>query len=169
MKTINKKLESKLNKIILVFAIFSIGFFSAFALNSYLSNNFEHPFAFSSNSEIKAPSDYILESQIFITEDKIVIDIEDASLSAYAPTGSMIPLLDEGANGIRVIPKSEDEISVGDIITFNKDSILIVHRIIQKGTDNEGTYFITKGDNNEYADEKVRFRDIKYKTIGILY
>lgn len=169
MEQTNKKHENTLNKVIVVFAIFAIGFFSALALNSYLSNTLENPFGYSSGSEIKAPSDFIKESQISITKDKIIINIENASLSAYAPTGSMTPLFDEGANGIRIVPKSEDEISVGDIITYKKDSMLIVHRVVQEGTDNEGTYFITQGDNNDYADEKVRFSDIKYKTIGILY
>jgi len=164
-----QKTKSTLITFILVLAVFSIGFFSALALNSYLATNFESPFGYSSSSEIKAPSDHIEESQISITKDKIIINIENASLSAYAPTGSMRPLFDEGANGIRIVPQSEDEIGVGDIITYKKDSMLIVHRVVQKGTDNEGTYFITQGDNNDYADEKVRFKDVKYITIGILY
>jgi hypothetical protein len=169
METKTKKPEGVLSKVILVFAIFAVGFFSALALNSYLSNSLESPFSYSSNSEVKAPSDFIKESQISITKDKIIINVEDASLSAYAPTGSMVPLFDKGANGIRIVPQSEDEINAGDIVTYNKDSMLIVHRVIEKGIDTEGTYFITKGDNNDYADEKVRFSDIKYKTIGILY
>ena len=169
MEQTNKKPESALSKVILVFAIFAIGFFSALALNSYLSNTLENPLGYSVSSEVSAPSDFIKENQISVTKDKIIINVKDASLSAYAPTGSMRPLFDEGANGIRIVPKSEDEINEGDIITFSKDSTLIVHRVVQKGTDNEGTYFITQGDNNDFADEKIRFSDIKYKTIGILY
>ena len=169
MEQINKKPGSALGKVILVFAIFAVGFLSALAFNSYISNGVESPFGYSSSSEIKAPSDSIKESQISITQDKIIIDIANASLSAYAPTGSMVPLFNEGANGIRIVPQSEDEISVGDIVTYKKDSMLIVHRIVQKGEDTEGTYFITQGDSNDYADEKIRFSDIKYKTIGILY
>lgn len=169
MNSTNKNLGSTLNKVILVFSIFAIGFIASLALNSYLSNTLENPFGYSSSSEIKAPSDFIRESQISISKDKIVINVEDASLSAYAPTGSMVPLFDEGANGIRIVPKSEDEINVGDIITFSRDSMLVVHRVVQKGTDNEGTYFITQGDSNSFADEKMRFSDIKYITIGILY
>lgn len=169
MASERKNAEGKLTNVILFFAIFAIGFFVALALNSYFSNSLEHPFSYSISSDVKSPSDSIKENQILIYNDKIVVNIEDASLSAYAPTGSMLPVLDEGANGIIVTPKSEDEISVGDIVTYKKDSMLIVHRVAEKGTDNEGVYFITQGDNNNYADGKIRFSDIKYKTIGILY
>jgi len=168
MKSQTNNLDKLLNKVILAFAIFSMGFFISLVLNNYMPT-FEHPFASSIISETTAPSDFIKESQISIYQDKIVIDIEDASISAYASTGSMVPLFDEGANGIRIVPKSENEVKVGDIITFKQDSILVVHRVVEKSSDEQGTYFITKGDSNEIADEKIRFSDIKYKTIGILY
>ncbi len=47
--------------------------------------------------------------------------------------------------------------------------MLIVHRVVDKGVDSDGVYFITKGDNNNYSDGKVRFEEIEYITIGILY
>ena len=116
-----------------------------------------------------APSDYIKENQIEITDDKIIIYVENPSLSRYADTGSMIPLLDEYSNGIRIVPDSEEEIYVGDIVTFIRDDKLIVHRVIEKGNDSGGIYFITKGDNSTVSDGKIRFSDIKYKTIGVLW
>lgn len=116
-----------------------------------------------------APSDYITEDQIVINRDKIILNINDASLSRYAPTGSMKPLLDENSNGIRIRPKSPEEINIGDIITFESDGKLIVHRIIDKGSDSYGEYYITKGDNNTLSDGLVRFDDIRYKTIGVLW
>lgn len=117
--------------------------------------------------DIEAPNDWISLNQISMTSDKIIIRVDNASLSAYAPSGSMKPVLDQGANGIRIVPTSEDQIEVGDIITFGNDKI--VHRVIEKGEDLEGVYFITQGDNNAYPDGKVRFEDIHYVTIGILY
>ena len=81
----------------------------------------------------------------------------------------MKPVLDSGANGIRVEPSSEDEIHIGDIITFRQDNYLIVHRVIDIGTDSEGVYFITKGDNNSIADGKVRFKDVEYVTVGVIW
>ena len=57
---------------------------------------------------------------------------------------------------------------VGDIITYGSENI--VHRIIEVGQDNEGIYYLTQGDNNQVNDGvKIRFLDIKYLTIGVLY
>ena len=165
-----------MEKIIKISIIFLIGFLSANLINLYFvtSFDFERPFSlsnlgFSSSDSLQAPFDFIDESQIKIYDDKIVINVDGASMSKYAPTGSMKPLLDEGSNGLRITPKSEDEIYIGDIISFKQDNLLIVHRVIDKGADEQGIYFITKGDNNSISDGKVRFKDIKYKTIGVIW
>ena len=167
----------KIEKIIKICVIFLFGFLSAnvvsyvymYGLESPFSNNFG---LLGVNSE-ETPSDFIQERDIKIYDDKIVIEVPGTSLSRYAPTGSMRPVLDYGSNGIRVVPESEESIEIGDIITFRQQidekSYLIVHRVIDKGEDNQGTYFITKGDNNSITDGKVRFKDIRYITIGVLY
>jgi signal peptidase I len=121
------------------------------------------------NENIEAPFDFIKENQIKVYDDKIIIYVDDASIGRYAPTGSMKPVLDEGSNGIRIKPESEKDVHIGDIITFREDNYLIIHRVVDIGTDNEGTYFITKGDNNNVVDGKVRFEDIEYITIGMLW
>ncbi len=117
----------------------------------------------------ESPSDWILEEDIILLDNKIIINVDNAKLSSYKPTGSMKPVLDKGANGIRVVPGIPEEIDVGDIISFNKNGLLIVHRIVEKGIDSKGVYFITKGDNNNFSDGKIRFENIEYVTIGILY
>ena len=81
----------------------------------------------------------------------------------------MLPILDKGANGLRVVPKSEDDVSVGDIVSFRIGGVLVVHRVVEKGIDDNGTYFIVKGDANLIGDGKIRFKDIEYITIGIIY
>lgn len=120
-------------------------------------------------SDEKTPSDSIEDSRIMVFDDRVVIYIDDASLSHYAPTGSMEPVLDENSNGIRVRVNSVDEIEVGDIISFKKDRISIVHRVVDKGVDGKGVYFVTKGDNNEFSDGKIRFEDVEYKTVGVIW
>lgn len=120
-------------------------------------------------SEKSSPGDWIANEDIEVYKDKIVINIENPSISSYANTGSMIPTLDSGHNGIRIKPNSPEEIQEGDIITFLKNNNLLVHRVIQKGQDEKGFWFITKGDNNLQSDEKVYFKDVKYITIGVLY
>lgn len=163
----------KIESVLKISIIFLLGFFSANIFGYYMVYGLENPFSnftslnlLSSND---APSDFIKENQIETYSDKIVINIQDASISEYSPSGSMKPVLDENSNGIRIKPKSEQDINIGDIITFKQDNLLIVHRVIEKGNDKEGIYFIMKGDNNTLTDGKIRFKDIKYKTIGVIW
>ena len=157
-----------MNKIVLVL-IFALGFLSAYFLNySLVAGGLEKPFGFSFNSGI-APANWIQEGDIAITPDSVIINVRGASMSRYADSGSMVPTLDKDANGIRIIPKSEEQVNVGDIITYQLGEDLIVHRIIEKGNDSEGVYFVPKGDNNDFSDGKIRFKDIKYVTIALIY
>ena len=41
--------------------------------------------------------------------------------------------------------------------------------VIEKGIDEDGIYFITKGDNNSITDGKIRFEDIEYITVGVIW
>jgi len=119
--------------------------------------------------ELKTPGNWIDEKQIHVYNNAIVIDVANAGISEYADTGSMIPILNENSNGIRIVPQSAEQIDVGDIITFQSEGELIIHRVIEKGEDSEGTYFVTQGDNNNVSNGKIRFKDIKYVTIGIIW
>jgi hypothetical protein len=150
-------------------SIFFVGFFSYPFAAAYIGGDLEVPFSAFSGKNINTPSDFVQRDDIQIFADKIVINIDGASISSYAETGSMKPVLDHNSNGIRIAPSSEEKINVGDIVSFRRGNSLIVHRVIEKGIDNEGIYFITKGDNNPFNDGKVRFDEIEFITIGILY
>ncbi len=64
-------------------------------------------------------------------------------------TGSMIPEIMPG--DIVLIEKaSYDEVNIGDVLYFQKESIHIVHRVIE--IDDQKWTFQTKGDNNTSAD-----------------
>jgi len=119
-----------------------------------------------------SPGNWIKENQILLYENRIVIFIPNATISTYADTNSMDPVIDASANGIEIVPQSPEDIHVGDIIAYqpnpNKNE-LIVHRVIEIGTDEEGWYCITKGDNAIQDDGKIRFENIKYVLIAILY
>ena len=122
--------------------------------------------------ERPSPSDRIKENQIKVYEDKVVIQINNAKWAGFTDTNSMDPLLDEDSNAIQIIPESEDEILVGDIITYESELMdgLIIHRVIVISEDEQGKYFIAKGDNNPDPDpEKIRFSQIKRILVGILY
>lgn len=129
-----------------------------------------NPFVIKDNSYNIIPvTERINASEIEIKPDKIVIDIKNLSISRYANTSSMNPMITENSKGITVVPKSPDEITIGDIITYEQNGILIVHRVIETGHDDYGWYCIVKGDNTQQADGKIRFGQIKSILIGILY
>ncbi|MBR9704302.1 hypothetical protein GOV12_02740 [Candidatus Pacearchaeota archaeon] len=163
----------KVLKVLGIVIIFLLGFLGANLVSYYYVYGAEIPFSNSWNFTgyhiDEAPFDNIRDSEIEVFEDKVVIYVDNASLSRYAPTGSMKPTLDEYSNGIRIVPENADDIHVGDIITYKNDNSLIVHRVIDKGLDNKGVYFIPKGDNNTISDGKIRFKDIKYITIGMIW
>jgi small nuclear ribonucleoprotein (snRNP)-like protein len=115
------------------------------------------------------PADRISQNNIEVYNDRIVIYIRNTSLSDYASTKSMIPVIDSGANGIRIVPTNDNDIQVGDIVTYESFNNLIVHRVVEIGNDSEGKYFIVKGDNNLISDGKIRFSQIKYVTVAIIY
>jgi len=137
-------------KIIKIGIIFLFGFLSANIVSYFfiygLENPFSNDFGLVGVGSNPTPSDFIKEKDIKIYDDKIIIEVPGISLSRYAPT-----------------------VYEGDIITFNQNNLLIVHRVVEKAIDDEGVYFITKGDNNSFSDGKIRFKDIEYITIGVLY
>jgi len=118
-----------------------------------------------------APGDHISEDNIYQTNNTIIIKIDQPFyLSKYTPTHSMLPLIEEGHNGIMIKPQGQD-IQVGDIISYKYDeNTTIVHRVISIKKDKKGYYFITKGDNNPQQDPfKIRMENIQGILIGIIY
>lgn len=132
---------------------------------------FKSPFAVKNNNENSSfiPTNRINGTQIEIKNDRIIIHINNAVINQYANTSSMMPIINENANSIEIVPENPEQIHEGDIITFEQGNLLIVHRVIETGYDEKGWYAITKGDNSQGNDGKIRFEQIKYVTIGILY
>jgi len=127
---------------------------------------------FQDGIEKNSPGDWIKEDQIKVYNDRIIIDLKDAEWASFTDTNSMDPIIDETANAIEIIPKSADDIHVGDIISYKSDYAdgTIIHRIIKIGSDEEGWYCIVKGDNNQSPDPgKIRFKQIKRVLVAIIY
>jgi hypothetical protein len=118
-----------------------------------------------------SPDDWVREGNIEVYSDRVVIHIDNASISRYEDSTSMVPVLDSGVNGIRIVPEPED-IHIGDIVSYEAGWIdgLVVHRVVYIGEDDLGKYYILKGDNNTKNDpEKVRFEQIRYVTVALIY
>ena len=127
-------------------------------------------YAYGSGIERDSPQNWISEEDIKVYNSGVVIDVKNAEWARFADTNSMDPLFDDGSNAIEIIPNSADEIKVGDIVSYKYNDISIVHRVVEKGIDEQGTYFIMKGDNNSDNDPyKVRFDQIQRVVVAIIY
>ena len=159
-------------KALLLIGIFVLGFFAStiyaeIAPESPL--NIENPFG---PKERASPSDWIPEDNIHVYKDRVVIDITNPQWASFTDTNSMDPVLDENTNAIQIVPKTVDDIKIGDIVSYNSDysDSTIIHRVAYKGEDEEGTYFVMKGDNNPTSDPgKVRFEDILRVSVMLVY
>lgn len=121
-------------------------------------------------AERASPQDWVSEESIHIYSDRIIIDVPNAKWAKFADTNSMDPILDEGSNGIQVVPSSPEQLQIGDVVTYDYDGRKIIHRIMEIGVDDKGTYYIVKGDNNAEPDpQKVRFEQIERVLIGVIY
>lgn len=166
-----------LSKILMVISVFLTGMLVGEISSQYNAAEVEQPLSLGfifglKNLEKSSPSDHIKEKDIHVYDDKIVIDLKDATWSSFIDSNSMDPIIDIGANGIEIMPTSPDQINVGDVISYTSnyaDGILI-HRVIEQGYDDEGVYFILKGDNNPSRDPgKIRFEQVRGLLVGVIY
>ena|SRR3990172_723688 len=120
--------------------------------------------------EKASPKDRIPENDVFVYDDRVIIKLKSPQWSRFTNTNSMDPLFDTEAHVIQLVPRSADELQVGDIISYESSYGIIIHRIVSLGQDDEGWYAITKGDNNPSRDPaKVRFSQVKRVVVGIIY
>lgn len=165
-------------KAFIVTVVFLLGFFTS---NIYANVNTEkpttidvsaHPDLGNRTDEVASPSDWVSESQIGVYSKNVILDIKNAEWATFTDTHSMEPVLSSRANAIEVVPKSVDEINVGDIVSYKSEYAdgIIIHRVVSKGYDADGVYFIMKGDNNPTQDPgRVRFDQIQRVVVAIVY
>ena len=116
-------------------------------------------------------------TNVHFYNDKIVIDLPlDYYYSGNHIGNSMYPVITENTCEIVLPVKNDTVIEIGDIISFNvtkeyciKNNCRYMHRVVKKGIDNDGEYYITKGDNNLFKDRiRIRKNDINYMVIMII-
>lgn len=179
-------------KILLLICVFMLGIASANLYSDYAAaqndlqlpdgnaeGGYEYPGGFNILSALRqdvdekpSPADRIKEEQIRVGNDNVIISIKGAEWASFTDTNSMDPIIDAEAHAIEIIPQSEDEIQVGDIVAYESEYAegSIIHRVAYKGQDEQGTYFVMKGDNNPTSDPgKVRFSQIRRVVVAIIY
>ncbi len=125
---------------------------------------------FSGGEELASPGDWVLEEDILVYSNRVVLDIDGASWASFTNTNSMDPFLDETANAIEILPEDPLDIQVGDVISYESEFGVIIHRVVEVGEDFDGVYYIVKGDNNAVKDPvKVRFDDVVGVLVAIVY
>lgn len=161
-----KMAKNKKNKVLFI-SLLVIFFILGWFLNS-LQLNIHEEKPFFGDEERFSPYNRIEEKHLQLFSDKLIINFPKIELAYYTNTNSMDPLIDEHATGLEIIPESEEEIHIGDVVAYQSSNDLIVHRVVAIGEDELGWYAMLKGDNSKSL-EKVRFEQIKYVLIGVLY
>jgi len=138
-----------------------------------LSDSSQSPAAASAGAlEKNSPSDWVSESQIKVSRDRVVVELPGAVWATFTDTHSMEPVLSANANALEIIPTSTDQIRVGDIVSYESKLVegTIIHRVVETGEDSQGWYAIFKGDNLAKEDpEKVRWEQIRRVVVAIIY
>ncbi len=122
--------------------------------------------------ERASPADRISQNDIHVLNNQVIIDVDEPEWAMFTDTNSMDPVFDAGANAIEIVPKSESEIEVGDIVSYKSEYAdgTIIHRVAQIGQDENGWYATMKGDNNPNADPgKIRFSQIERVVVAVIY
>jgi signal peptidase I len=146
--------------------IILIGFLTTVVVGG---NNVRYPFS-TDSATISSPGDRIKDGNLFVFRDRVEINKSNLIWAKIKDTHSMEPVLNAGAISLELPPSSTSDIQVGDIISYQYQDKVIIHRVVLLGNDEEGWFAATKGDNNSVPDSyKVRFNDIKGVVVGILY
>lgn len=121
--------------------------------------------------ERNSPQDWIKEANIEMRPDGVMIHFNNPQWAILADTNSMDPVFDAGSHLIQTLVTSQDQVKVGDILSYQSPlGFSIVHRVIEIGNDEEGWYAIVKGDNNPSPDPwKVRFDMVRRITVAVIY
>lgn len=121
-------------------------------------------------SEVPSPLVRLTLSQ---NAESFIIDKQDLTLYGVADTNSMDPVIDAQSKVlVKNVPLKE--LVVGDILVFKQQQAnshkLIVHRIVAIGTDSDGWFAQTKGDNSQFVDtELVRAHNVIGTVVAIFY
>ncbi len=118
----------------------------------------------------QGPKPRITEENITIIDEGVIINVDNPLFAMFEDTKSMIPTINTDTKAIQIKPKNPEDIQKGDIISYETEEKIIIHRVIEVNQDEEGWYATTKGDNTRQPDrEKVRFEQIRRILIALIY
>jgi len=80
---------------------------------------------------------------------------------------SMWPFL-RGREKLLIKKVPVEDLKIGDIILYEKDTQKICHRLVKKKNGREGVSLFVRGDNAPYSSERVTEQMYSGKAVGIL-
>lgn len=119
-----------------------------------------------------SPHSKIGKEQISVYDNEVVIKVDNPQWAIFTDTKSMDPVIDSTSKAIEIIPRSEEDVHIGDIVAYKSEykNGIVTHRVLDTGYDSVGWYAILKGDNNNSADPgKIRFEQIKRVVVAVIY
>ena len=131
-----------------------------------------------------APSEdrFALSESSVLSQQKIPFDaikvyndevrIETSGIRyAKVNSNSMAPIITDTSTVLEKVPSSENEISVGDVISFYEPSVdkIVLHAVIDIVAKDSQTLYKTKGTANPEADPwLVPFENVKGVLVGVI-
>jgi hypothetical protein len=118
-----------------------------------------------------APQARLDENKVRVFPHVILIESsEELIWGKLRDSRSMVPVMDKEHHTIEFKNPKPESLKVGDIISFWKYNMRIIHRIVEIAEDKEGWYAITRGDNAENVDAgKIRPGQIIGVVVAIFY
>lgn len=149
-----------LQRVLVLSLIFLAGFLSHDLYSQWLTQPLD----------VQGPHQRILDHQVEIQPDRVVLRIPNAQFAGFTATHSMDPVIDSDSNALEIVPQTEEDIHIGDIVSYRYKEDILIHRVMDIKKDEQGTYYTMKGDNNPSPDPvKVRFGQIQRVLVAILY
>ena len=141
-------------------------------VNTIATLNTETPRQTADNRDSPSPQNFFNTNQIKVYQDRVILDAQNIVWAGFEDTKSMLPVINKDSNALQIIPNCPEDIGLGDIVSYRSHYAdgIIIHRVIHIDEDNEGIYFVLKGDNNPSSDPgRIRCNQIDRKVVAIIY
>ena len=141
-------------------------------VTSITNPNIEIPRQNNEERDRPSPANFFDTNQIRVYRDRVVLEQENILWAGFEDTKSMLPIINKDTNALQIAPNCPEDIKLGDIVSYRSDYAdgIIIHRVIHIDEDEQGIYFVLKGDNNPTSDPgRIRCHQIDRKVVAIIY
>jgi hypothetical protein len=132
----------------------------SFSTTPVLEQAEERVSVFAQAEDLPSPTDTLTLRDVHVLPNRVEIDVVGGIPAVFQDTNSMDPVLDSESIAIEQTITDPSEVQIGDIVSYEvpfQPGTFIVHRVVDIQTDEDGLYFVMKGDNLKTTDPfKVR-------------